>query len=163
MSRSLGGSLPADILDRLSQTALREHLGKVIPFVTVDAQGRPHPMLLSYLEVRAPDPTTLSIVIGAKSRSARNLVESQAGTLLLIEPERTVYLKARAIDGPLRVGNLAEAGLFVLRVEEVLEDAPADWEGGMRITTGIGYGPVPTLEEPWARATLEALSSLPRP
>jgi hypothetical protein len=163
VSRSLGGSLPADILDRLSQAALGRHLGRVIPFVTVDAQGRPHPMLLSYLEVRAADPTTLRIVIGAGSRSARNLVERQAGTLLLIEPERTVYLKMRAIDGPLGVAHLAEAGLFVLRVEEVLEDAPADWEGGMRITAGIGYGPVPTLEEPWARATLEALSPPPRP
>jgi len=44
-------------------------------------------------------------------------------------------------------------------VDEVLEDAAADWEGGMRITQAIAYGPAPTLEEPWAKVTLAALQA----
>jgi hypothetical protein len=118
-------------------------------------------MLLSYLEVRAMDPKTIRVVIGARSRSAKNLLERQAATLLLVEPERTVYVKARASDGPYPVTGLADFGLFVLSVEDVLEDAAAEWEGGMRITGGVTYAPVPSLDEPWARATLEALARHP--
>ena len=72
----------------------------------------------------------------------------------------TVYVKLRTVDGPLPVAGGDEFGLgyFLLAVEEVLEDAPAEWEGGMRITSAIRYAPAPTLDEPWARATLAALA-----
>ena len=159
MSRSLGGSLPPDLLARLSQADLPSTLGKAIPLISVDAEGRPHPMLLSYLEVRAHDPRTIRIVIGAKSRSARNLTERQVATLLLAEPDRTIYVKTRATDGPNPVAGLADCGLFVLAVEDVLEDTPAEWEGGMQITAGIRYAPVPSLDAPGARATLRALGA----
>ena len=45
------------------------------------------------------------------------------------------------------------------RSSEVLEDTAADWEAGMRVTETIRYAPVPTLAEPWARATLAALAT----
>ena len=50
-------------------------------------------------------------------------------------------------------------GYFLLEVEQVLEDTAADWEAGMRVTETIRYAPVPTLAEPWARATLAALAT----
>jgi hypothetical protein len=80
--------------------------------------------------------------------------------LLVIEPDVTVYVKLRVVDGPLSVAGAPEYGLgyFLLEVDEVLEDAAADWEGGMRITSGLRYAPAPTLDEPWARATLAALA-----
>lgn len=160
MTVSRGAALPPEMVDRLSQRDLPRRLGVALPFVTVDADGRPHPMLLSYLEVRAYDPGTLGLVIVARSQSARNLAERQTGTLLLIEPDAIVYVKTRAIDGPLPVAGGGEFGLgfFLLGVEDVLEDAATDWEGGMRITHGIEYAPPPTLQEPWARATLAALA-----
>lgn len=160
MSRSLGPSLSADLLARLSQADLPSHLGKAIPLVTLDAEGRPHPMLLSYLEVRAEDPRRLRIVLGARSRSARNLSERRAATLLLVEPEQTVYVKARVQSGPISVDDLPDVTLFVLAVEDVLEDAPAEWEGGLRITEGLRYAPAPSLDEPAARATLQALARI---
>jgi len=158
VSRSLGPALPPDVAGRLSQADLSRHLGKAIPLITVDAEGLPHPMLLSALEVRAVGPKTIRIVIGARSGSAKNLLERQAATVLIIEPERTVYVKARATDGPYPVAGLPDSGLFVLTVEAVLEDAPADWEGGIRITSAVTYAPAPALDEPWAKATLEALA-----
>ena len=160
MTRLVGPTLPPALVDRLSQRDLRERLGTGLPFVTIDAEGRPHAMLLSYLEVRAHDASSLGLVILAKSRSARNLVERHAGTLLIVEPDLVAYVKARAIDGPLPVAGAADLGLgyFLLGVEEVLEDSAADWEGGMRMTHAIEYRPVPTLDEPWARATLAALA-----
>lgn len=161
MSRSLGAALPPALLERLSQRDLGSRLGVGLPFVTVDRAGRPHAMLLSYLEVRAYDPGTLGLVIQGRSTTARNLAERVVGTLLIVEPDAVMYVKGRAVDGPLEVAGDAGLGLgyFLLAVEEVLEDAAADWEAGMRITTGIHYRPVPALDAPWARATLAALAA----
>lgn len=160
MTRSLGGALTPALVDRFSQRDLGKRLGTALSFVTVDPAGRPHPMLLSYLELRAYDSGTVGLVIGARTRSARNLSERGTATLLAIEPGLTVYVKLRRVDGPLPVEGSHEfdLGYFLLAVEEVLEDAPADWEGGMRITSAIRYTPAPTLHEPWARATLAALA-----
>jgi len=161
MSRRRGVQLTPELVERFSQRELRDRLGVVLPFVTVDGEGRPHPMLLSYLEVRAYDAGSIGLVIQARSGSARNLVERGVGTLLVVEPNAIVYVKTRVVDGPLPVPGGDEAGLgyFLLEVEEVLEDAAADWEVGMGITGAAQYRPVPTLDEPWARATLEALAA----
>jgi len=160
MTRSLGRSLSQVLVERFAQRDLSRRLGAALPFVTTDAQGRPHPMLLSYLEIRAYDTRTVGLVIGARTRSATNLAERRMATLLVIEPDVTVYVKLRTVDGPLPVADAGEHGLgyFLLEVDEVLEDAAADWEGGMRIMSGLRYGPPPTLDEPWARATLAALA-----
>lgn len=160
MTRSLGATLPPALVERFSQRDVRARLGRVLPLVTVDAEGRPHPMLVSYLEVRAHDAGTIGLVILARSRSARNLAERQTATLIVVEPDAVVYVKLRAVDGPLPVpgGGQWELGYFMMAVEDVLEDAAADWEGGMRITQAAEYAPAPTLEEPWAQATLAALA-----
>ena len=154
MSRSLGATLPAALLARLSQADLPSLLGRALPFVTVAADGSAHPMLCSYLEVLAVDSRTLRLAIGAGSRSARNLEERRVGTLLVIEPERIVYIKGRAPAPPLRAGRLAR---FDLAVEDVLEDSPEEAEGAVRITSGISYAPVPSLDDAWAREVFAVL------
>jgi hypothetical protein len=161
MTRVIGSSLSPSLVERLSQRDLARRLGVGLPLVTVDAEGRPHPMLASYVEVRAYDARTLGLVIQARSGSARNLAERQVATLVLVEPDVIVYLKLRALDGPLPVdgGEPYGLGFFLLEVEEVREDAAADWETGTRITEPIRYAPPPTLQEPWARATLAALAA----
>ncbi len=161
MTRSRGTSLTPALVERFSQRDLARRLGTALPLVTVDARGHPHPMVVSYLEIRAYDPGTLGLVIHARSGSARNLAEQRVGTLLVIEPDLTVYVKTRTVDGPLDVPGGEEMGLgyFLLEVEEVLEDSPAGWEAGMRITSGVRYAPAPPLDEPWARVTLAALAA----
>jgi len=160
MPRRASSELSPALVDRFSQREVAQRLGLVLPFVTVDPAGRPHPMLLSYLEIRAYDSRTLGLVIQERSGSSRNLAARGAGTLLVIEPDATVYVKTRIVDGPLDVPGGVEFGLgyFLLQVEDVLEDAPTDWEVGMGITAAAQYRPVPTLDEPWARATLGALA-----
>jgi len=154
MSRSLGSALPSELIARFSQTDLPSRLGRGLPFVTLAADGTLHPMLCSYLEWLAADARTLRLAIAARSRSARNLEDRGVGTLLLVEAERTIYIKCRAMGAPLRLGELAR---FSLAVEDVLEDAPTAEEGDVRITGGITYAPTPSLEEPWAKAVLAAL------
>ena len=161
MTRVVGSGLSPALVDRLSQRDLGQRLGIGLPLVTLDAEGRPHPMLASYLELRAYDSRTLGLVIQAESASARNLAERRAVTLIVVEPDTIVYAKMRALDGPLEVagGEAFGLGYFLLEIEQVLEDTTTDWEAGMRITETIRYGPVPTLAEPWARATLAALAT----
>jgi hypothetical protein len=160
VSRSLGAVLPAALVDRLSQRELGRHLGIGLPFITIDQAGRPHAMVVSYLEVRAHSPSTLGLVIQAGSTSARNLAARGAGTLLIVEPDAVFYVKTRAVDGPLEVGD-DEFGLgyFLLAVEEVLEDTAGAWESGVLITNAIEYRPIPALDAPWERATLAALAT----
>ncbi len=161
MPRHASADLSPQLVERLSQGDLRKRLGVVLPFVTVDGDGLPHPMLLSYLEVRAYDAGTLGLVIQRRSASARNLAQRGVGTLLVVEPDITVYVKTRLVDGPQDVPGGEEFGLgyFLLGVESVLEDAPTDWEAGMGITAASQYRPLPTLGEPWALATLAALAT----
>jgi hypothetical protein len=161
MSRVVGPSLSSALVDRFSQRDLRRHLGVALPVVTVDRDGRPHPMLISYLELRAYDTRTVGLVIQATSGSARNLVERQVATLIVVEPDTIVYVKLRTVDGPLPVAGGHDLGLgyFLLEVEQVIEDSAADWEAGMKVTTPTQYAPVPTLEEPWAKITLAALET----
>jgi len=104
---------------------------------------------------------TMSFVVLARSGSARNLVERHWGTLMIVEPDVVAYVKMRWLDGPLPVTGADDLGLgyFLLAVEEVREDAAAEWEGGMRMTQAIEYRPVPTLAETWAQATLAALAA----
>ena len=154
MSRSLGNALPAGLRRLLSQSDLGPLLGRGLPFVTLSADGSLHPMLTSYLEWLAVDDQTLRVVIAGASRSARNLEERSVGTLMLVEPERTVYVKCRAAGAPLRVADLAR---FTLGIEDVLEDAPDESEGDVRVLSGIRYGPPPALDDARVRAVLVAL------
>ncbi|MGH7385772.1 MAG: hypothetical protein ACREKG_11395 [Candidatus Rokuibacteriota bacterium] len=154
MSRSLGPALPPALLSRLSQSDLASRLGRGLPFVTLADDGTLHPMLTSYLEWLAVDARTLRLAIAAQSRSARNLEARGVGTLLLVEPMLTTYIKCRAVAPPLPAGGLAR---FSLTVEDVVEDSATEAEGDVRITGGITYAPAPSLAEPWATAVLAAL------
>ena len=154
MARSLGAALPARMVARFSQSDFRPLLGRALPLITLDTEGRPHPMLCSYLELLAVSPTLLRLAIAARSGSARNLQERGAATLLVIEPEHTIYVKCRASGAPLLVGELAR---FELSVEEVSEDSAAEWEAGAGITSGLIYAPAPDLGSAEARAILAAL------
>ncbi len=111
-------------------------------------------MFCSYLELLAVSPTVIHVAVGARSSARRNLEARGAATLLIVEPDVTMYVKCRASGAPLLSGELAR---FELVVEEVLEDAAAEGEEGARITGGLTYAPVPALDSEWARGVLAAL------
>ena len=161
MSRSLGPRLPDALVARLDQRDLAARLGVALPFATADADGCPHPMLLSYLEIRAHDAATVGLVIGSRSTSARNLAAGRPATLSVVEPGVVAYVKLRPVDGPLPVpgGESWSLGYFLLEVTDVLEDAAADWEAGAAVTSAIAYRPAPSLDAPWARAILAGLAT----
>ena len=154
MTRSLGAFLPPDIERRLSQQDLASLLGRALPLLTVDDRGRPHPMLCSYLELLAVGPAVIRLAVAARSSARRNLEARGAATLIVAEPDVTLYVKCRSSAPPLLAGELAR---FDLAVEDVLEDAAQDYEQGARIASGLTYAPAPSLDSEWAQATLAAL------
>jgi hypothetical protein len=111
-------------------------------------------MLCSYLELLAVSPAIIRLAIAARSSARRNLEARAAATLVIAEPDLTVYVKCRAAAPPLTKGELVR---FELTVDDVLEDAAADYEEGARIIGGLTYAPVPTLDSEWARAVLAVL------
>jgi hypothetical protein len=159
MSRVVGATLTEALLERLSQRDLPSRLGVALPLMTVDADGRPHPMMVSYLELRAYDAGTVGLVIQTGSDSARNLAARDHATLVLIEPDLVVYVKLRRVDGPLPVAEDPRLAYFLLGVEEVREDASTAEEGGARIVGGPRYAPVPALDSSWARVTRAAVAA----
>lgn len=154
MTRSLGALLPAPLEEWLSQRDLPRLLGRALPLLTLDDRGRPHPMLCSYLELLAISPAVIRLAIAARSSARRNLEARPAATLIIAEPELTMYIKCRANTPPLVVGELVR---FELVVDDVLEDAAADYEQGARIVGGLTYAPVPALDSEWARTALAVL------
>jgi hypothetical protein len=159
MSRVVGHALTAGLLDRLSQRNLADRLGVALPLVTIDPDGRPHPMMVSYLELRAYDATTIGLVIQTGSDSAVNLAARGCATLVMIEPDLVVYVKLRRLDGPLPVAEDRRLAYFLLAVEEVREDASTAEEAGVRIIAGPRYAPVPALDSPWSRVTRAAVAA----
>ena len=157
MSRSVGTALPGALLARLSQDDLSRRAGAALPLVTLDADGRPHPMLVSYLELRAYDATTVGLVIQAGSDSARNLGDRDVVTVAVIEPDVVAYIKLRRVDGPLDVREEPRLAYFLLAVEEVREDTTPPEEAGARIVGGLRYAPA-ELDSAWARVTLAAVA-----
>jgi hypothetical protein len=158
MSRVVGHVLTPSLMTRLSQEDLASRLGVALPLVTVDGDGRPHPMMVSYLEVRAYDATTVGLVIHAASDSARNLGARDVATLVIVEPGVVAYVKLRRVDGPLPVTEDPRLAYFLLGVEEVREDAASPEEGDARIVTGPRFAPVVPLDSAWARVTLAAVA-----
>ena len=159
MSRVVGQALDESLLDRLSQRDLGNRLGVALTLVTVDEAGRPHPMMVSYLELRAYDGGTVGLVIQTASDSAVNLATRDWATLAIIEPGVVVYVKLRRLDGPLPVVEDARLAYFLLAVEEVREDASTADEQGARIVAGPRYEPIPALDSAWARVTRAAVAA----
>jgi hypothetical protein len=159
MSRVVGDALPDALVERLSQRDLASRLGVALTLVTVDTEERPHPMMVSYLELRAYDAGSVGLVIQVGSDSARNLETRDRATLVMIEPDLVVYVKLRRLDGALPVAEDPRLAYFLLTVEEVREDASTAEEAGARIIAGPRYAPVPALDSPWVRVTRAAVAT----
>ncbi len=154
MAKITAARLPPDLVSELSQKNLGARLRRVVPLVTLDGRMRPHPMLCSYLEILAVNDATIRVVIARHGQSARNLASRKVATLVVVDPERVVYVKCRAVGAPLTVGPISR---FVLKVQGVEIDTADPSEGPVRITSGISYAPAPSLRDPRVRATLDAL------
>ena len=162
MAREVGNSLPEVLCDLLSGRDLSARMGEAILITTTDAEGWPHPALLSYGEVVAVDRRRLRLALDRTSRTAGNLRRSGRLTVCLIGPNMAYYIKTAVgtLQDPM-VG-FAHLARFEARVESVLADqAQTEFEPGACITGGILFDPgrpvAATLQD-W-RAVVDGLRS----
>lgn len=140
MSRLIGQELPPQVLERLSGRDLHGCFGRVIPVVTVDAAGFPHPALLSFGEVVALDARRISLATCADSTTTANMRRNGRLALLLVEAEGIYYIKGMVREQPGGLPGFSHLAHLTMRVEQVLEDGTRDdAEGEARITSGIRF------------------------
>ena len=144
MSHLVGKELPPQVLEQFSGRDLRACFGRVIPVITVDAAGFPHPALLSFGEVVALDARRIGLATYADSTTTNNMRRNGRLTLLLVEPEGTYYIKGTVRERPGGLPAFPGLAHLEMRVEQVLEDAArSEVEGEARITSGIRFGAGP--------------------
>lgn len=130
-------TLPDDLRARLSAEGAIARADRAFLVCTVDAEGRPHPSMLSAFEVVARDALTLRVGTYASSRTSRHLESDGRLTLMLVEPGVVYYIKgtARLVSPSLRCAP--GVAKFAVTVQSVRADAADSREGAVRIVDGI--------------------------
>jgi len=140
MSIDLGKELPRDLFHELSDVDPSEQGGKVIPILSVDADGWAHPALLSYGEVGARDRSTLRVITFEGTKTTANLRSNGLLTLLFIDEGMMYYVKGKTKEVPAaRVGGGPGHAYMDMAIAHVLSDAPGVGEEGAQITSGIMF------------------------
>lgn len=153
-AREPAAALPERLRTRLDGRRLDEPEPRAIVLASAGTTRRPHVALLSRAEVVAVSESRLRIALHAGSRTAANLAETGAATLLLADSGEvdTIAIDAR-VAGRTDVAG-TELLLFDARATEVRSHAVPY----AHVTSGITFSlvdPPPTLER-W-RATVAAL------
>ena len=140
MSRTLGSSLPPDLLERLSGRNLEALAAKVVQIVTVDAGGWPHPALLSYFELVARDAAHIRCATYAKSTTSGNMRRSGTVTFVIIDERMAYYVKAHATELAPSMKATDWNAAFDCRIERVLADeVNEEHEPGAYVASGVTY------------------------
>lgn len=135
MSQLLGKALTPALLERLGGTQIEAHEGKIIPILTLDEEGWPHPALLSYYEIVAKDPTTIETAVWKNSSTANNLRRAGKITLMVTDQGVNYYLKGGVRELEYEMTGAAPVSRFRITLEQVIEDQ----EANAQITTGLTY------------------------
>ena len=139
MSRDLGKELPPALRARLDGRDLRALMGRAHLVVTVDAQGRPHPAMLSHGEILATGPGEIRVATYKTSTAANNLRRDGHITLCLVDAGMAYYVKGKATElAPMT--DFPKLARFRVQVDQVLEDySQAEIEGEARVLGGITF------------------------
>jgi hypothetical protein len=143
MSRKIGKELTDELWQRLEGRDVPSHEGKIIPLITLDESGWPHPALLSYYEVVAKDRSTLDIGIWKNSSTANNLRKNGKVAFMITDRGVNFYLKGSAREVQAELPSMTQVSRFRISLEEILEDQ----EANAQITSGLTYSRVKSRED----------------
>src|ERR1044071_4455087 len=143
MSRTIGNELNDELLNRLDGHDVSAHEGKIIPLITLDESGCPHPALLSYYEVVAKDRSTLDIGIWKNSSTANNIRRNGKVAFMITDAGVNYYLKGSAREVQAELPSMPQVSRFRIALEEILEDQ----EANAQITSGLTYSRTKPREE----------------
>ena len=125
MSKSVGNSLPADLIQLLDGHDLAAGEGLTILLLTTSEDGWPQVAMLSVGEVLAISPLRLRLALWPGSGSTANLRRNGQATLMLVTAAGAFYMRVRSR----RLADLALSrgprAAFEVEVEEVLVDLVA--------------------------------------
>jgi Pyridoxamine 5'-phosphate oxidase len=158
MMRRRTERLTDDLYSRLSGEHAEALSRLAIPVCTVDADGWPHPAMLSYFEVAAIDHDNLQLAIYNDSRTCENLRVRGTATLLIVDEALVCYIRGRTAQVAPAMRTAPYNAVLNLRVDQVVfDEPPPDLEPGAFVTSGITYRPRtgPALKR--ARAVLAEL------
>lgn len=144
MSDDIGRELPQDLFDALWYEDVTTERGRAILIVTADANGWPHPALLSFREVGARDPNTIRLVTYNGSTTTRNMRENGMITIAFVDERMTYYVKGAAKEiAPHLTGAGEHFATMDVKITHILKDFTGSDEEGAHITSGI------TFHNPW--------------
>ncbi|MGH7823858.1 MAG: hypothetical protein ACREQ7_01590 [Candidatus Binatia bacterium] len=135
MSRLVGNELTEALFERLSGQSVTAHEGKIIPILTLDESGWPHPALLSYYEVVAQNLCDIDMALWKNSSTARNLRQTGKVALMITDKGVNYYLKGKVKELELEMAGAPQVSRFRVTVEHLLEDQ----EPNAEITSGLTY------------------------
>jgi hypothetical protein len=139
MATVVGSQLPDELIGRLGE-GRRAMAGAAVPICTVDADGFPHPAMLSYAELAADSPGTIRAAIFGASTTARNLRARPVLTLLFVDAAVTCYVKARVAGEASPHPSVPGVVVFPCAVESVLIDqVDTSREPAAVVETGITF------------------------
>lgn len=135
-------TLPAALFDRLRTAPTGARAGLAIVVCTVDADGLPHPAMLSGHEVVALDAGRLRLAVYGGSGTSGNFRARGVATLIITDARLAAYIKGRVREVRAAMACAPHNALFELTVSSVELDAPADeHEAGLCLTGGVTFTP----------------------
>src|SRR6266508_1233000 len=93
MSRVRTTALTDDLYRRLGGADIESLAALAIVVCTVDAEGWPHPAMLSYFEVAAVDRQSVRLAIYNDSRTCANMRERAKATLIIADKNLVCYVR----------------------------------------------------------------------
>jgi hypothetical protein len=156
VSRVVADHLPDTLLSQLSMHNAIERADYAIVVCSVDEEGRPHPAMLSSLELVARDANNLRFATHASSRTTRHLKANGRLTVVLADETGVYYLKGDAVLLSASMTTAPELAAFNLRVQHVLQDNPQEYEAA-KVVSGIRVRRAP-IDVTHAQAILKELT-----
>ena len=134
--------LTEDLYRRLRGSEVESRANHAILLCTVDADGWPHPAMLSYFEVAAPDRHNLRLAVYNTSRTCANMHERGKATLVIVDAGLVCYVSGFVTEIVPAMREAPYNAKLNLRIEQVLfDEASADLEPGVHVTSGMTCSP----------------------
>ena len=150
LTEALERRLSGSDADSLAQLA--------IVLCTVDADGWPHPAMLSYFEVAARDPHNIRLAVYNGSRTCANMRERGKATLILVDEGMVCYVRGATTEVAPSMRSAPYNAALNMRVEQVVfDEPPPDLEPGAFVVSGITSRPRTGASLARARAVLAEL------
>ena len=160
MARLRTSALTDDLYLRLNGAEIESLAAQAIVVCTVDAEGWPHPAMLSYFEVAAVDRQNVRLAIYNDSRTCANMRERGKATLIVVDKNLVCYVRGAVSEVVPAMAAAPFNAMLNLRVDEVtFDEPPPDLEPGAFVTSGITYRPRSGAPLAQARAVLGELQN----